>query len=1099
VGLANEFGQLDCQAIKVGLAGIEPVGPEDWNQDKLSNYFQQESYQMEVVRDKHKDDGLLVHLCGGEVARALVRDGLAQVKGNILDQKQDKKGAHKKPKETSSDSDSRSEVSFGKGGGKSDHQSMQVKKSGKVFTAGDFPSIPSKKIVGRVLSGKISHINSWEEFWFQPELTVVENITSRLNSKDQQLGKPVLSIEEGECCIALWDNIWYRAVVLEKADPVSVNLVDWGNSLSIPLSEIRAGEFCLYDTPPAAIKCKLDNKLDDFEKIVEDIEYKPTLRVKSFYNNQFIVKLEDKKKGKKSRDKKGSDRRQDVTVVHVEKVDKVWVVPIEKFPGLEKLMQDLAEWMENDENHVVLKDVKVGELCCVPFSQDGEMYRAKVVWLEDQTAEVVFYDYGNSEEVDLQDILELPSQFREEEPAGLEVCVKDAGLALDTEEMRQKLETALAKNSVSIQLEGGEGIFFVEGKKLSLEKILRSKGDSLNLFQVAGSPRVECCIGFAEQKENGGSCLWLVSQEQQHKLDTMMARLQGEAKQFGKASKICPGDLVCARFSQDYNFYRARVMGPVTDLKVKVHYLDFGNTELVEVSDLKMLPMEFRLHPGFAMEVTVDGLGDCQMLGPVEVQQMVTEAVLVTAEIVQPRGGVVRLYAGSERVAMQDLASVTGLRLPPTRLRPGEDWLARLTSANSKGLALQNISAAAAATLSLFGLDKEDWAPVRPQVGEMFIQDLEGVARRMVAQGVTNGLVSACSIDSQQMLSLSLTDSKLFTSPPGKHTRMSPAALTAAPLTTRTRDKYQVQDRLFRVTVSNNSLRLVETSWSSSVVFSSQSSSFSFESLPFTGDTYSLNLSLPTHKSWTASLLSAVRNKVVQAGLKVCFGTDFIVLPEEEKLNLDQIIDSFGTTHNTDVPGTKRKMPVFLLDCLTEDPVSVAPGQVCEEKDGEFLVKQHPLLPEVKIPCGQNFFNVVKKGKNMVVVSTKEQKEVRDEVKAAASANKLSENIEENYSTGDLCMYFDGKENHRAIIADSSLDSLEIHLLDSGISVICVHEELSAFPPGLLPLPPTVLSVTQESQLGPPLIAGSVVRAEPKISEDGVSLKVIGFETGTTT
>merc|ERR1711891_37321 len=61
------------------------------------------------------------------------------------------------------------------------------------------------------------------------------------------------------------------------------------------------------------------------------------------------------------------------------------------------------------------------------------------------------------------------------------------------------LEEALGKDNVSLQLEGGEGIFFVEWKKLGLEKYLRSKGESVNIFQLAGSPRVECCISFMEQ------------------------------------------------------------------------------------------------------------------------------------------------------------------------------------------------------------------------------------------------------------------------------------------------------------------------------------------------------------------------------------------------------------------------------------------------------------------------------------------------------------------------------------------------------------------------------------------------------------------------
>ncbi|KAL3852582.1 hypothetical protein ACJMK2_016201 [Sinanodonta woodiana] len=62
-----------------------------------------------------------------------------------------------------------------------------------------------------------------------------------------------------------------------------------------------------------------------------------------------------------------------------------------------------------------------------------------------------------------------------------------------------------------------------------------------------------------------------------------------------------PGEIVAAKFSQDGQWYRARVIS-VSETKVKVFYLDFGNTEKVDRQDIYEMQPEFMLLPFQAVE-----------------------------------------------------------------------------------------------------------------------------------------------------------------------------------------------------------------------------------------------------------------------------------------------------------------------------------------------------------------------------------------------------------------------------------------------------------------------------------------------------------------
>ena len=1059
-GLPAEFGQMECQAIRVGLAGVEG----DWDSvgSNLAKYFNMESYKVEMISVKDNDGVYLVQLNGGDIVKAMVKDRVATRKEDAGGKKSKR---NRKEKEASSDSDARSENSQGKGG-KNDHvsrqDSMQEKlgkterqrKAGKLFIVGDYPGIPSTTHVGTTVTGLVSHYNSWKEFWVVAVPGAASTMQESINNSEDGavLGKVVKSIEVGECCLAYCGDLWHRAAVTEKIEggQVIVQLVDVGTSHTLALRDIRDGDFSLYDTPPLAIKCKLDTKVDNFEKMLESQDFKVVLRVRSFKENSFTVKLDEKKKGKNKKGKKersenggdiGAGSRVEVTVVHVERVDRVWVVLKDKLPELENMMVDLATCMEREENRKSAEHVEPGLLCCVEFSEDGEMYRCKVAAVEDNVAEVEYIDYGNTEEVEVQHILELPQQFHGVEPAGVAVQVRGASMALDTEKGRKKLETVLGGDKVCLLVENGEGVFWSEGKKVDVGKILQSKEEAVNIFQVAGSPRVECIVSYAEAE-----VVWLVSKDMQQGLEFLMEKLQERSRGQSKAGKVSVGDLVIAKFSQDRSFYRARVV-KVMGHRVEVHYIDFGNKEVMEVGGLKVLPHEFKIHPGYAMQSTVDSTGDCRMLGPGEVMDVVSQARLVTAELVQPRGGVVRLFLGGDRVGCQALAQVAGLKLPSTRLRLGEVWLGLITTATSQGMAIQNILAAAGVTSCLARWENE---VVKGLVGRVYIQDTMSGPRRVVLQEHGRGQMTLCALDSQQIVTVP-ANTALYSCMP-RHHNTPPAAITCASLTTKTRDRYQVQGRLMMVSVSNNSLKLVETKWKICATFSSEepdSNPINFPLLTSQGSGASTVLSLQLPRiDWSPSQLSMLRDKVVEAGLGILFLPGGIISKLDTPLTLQDILASLDLPSPTQTAAATNHHQLTNLQSFTESrkggEQEVTPGQE------EISVSVHPGLPPVKVVSGKSCtYTVLAVTGNIATVQC-------GNLPDTALVDLTDQG---NVSVGDLCLYSDGTDKHRAAVRDVSEEHAEVWLVDKGFSVVCDPTELFTISTELCSQPPAVVSV----------------------------------------
>uniref|UniRef100_A0A3B5AAS8 Tudor domain containing 6 n=1 Tax=Stegastes partitus TaxID=144197 RepID=A0A3B5AAS8_9TELE len=102
---------------------------------------------------------------------------------------------------------------------------------------------------------------------------------------------------------------------------------------------------------------------------------------------------------------------------------------------------------------------------------------------------------------------------------------------------------------------------------------------------------------------------WIQTQSSAKQVDELIDGMYHLYKNSPKkdAVKNPPVGLYCAAKSEDGDFYRA-IVAEVCETQIKVFFVDYGNTEMVDGSDIRMLPAEFKKLPRLALKCSLAGV-----------------------------------------------------------------------------------------------------------------------------------------------------------------------------------------------------------------------------------------------------------------------------------------------------------------------------------------------------------------------------------------------------------------------------------------------------------------------------------------------------------
>ncbi|XP_051530628.1 tudor domain-containing protein 1-like [Myxocyprinus asiaticus] len=302
---------------------------------------------------------------------------------------------------------------------------------------------------------------------------------------------------------------------------------------------------------------------------------------------------------------------------------------------------------------------EIGELCAVKFSLDRNWYRAEVqsVDVGRKTANVFYIDFGNEENVSLDNTRPLSAKIDAAPPFALQCCV--AGVTHLTGSWTSECTIAVK------QLLAGKSLTFTvvditnDGALLAVDAPLSMLGKYLSTFLIDQGYAIKEDTPPVEPKaEHDVNSLLTASFENFKRLsggknensearppesltqelgDTFTAivtHLQSPSEilcqKLENASVIqqlqmnlrehclntpasenfrpAPGAVCCSLFSEDNQWYRAKVLAYSSEERVCVGYIDFGNSEEIELSRLRPISMELLALPSQAIPCSLAGI-----------------------------------------------------------------------------------------------------------------------------------------------------------------------------------------------------------------------------------------------------------------------------------------------------------------------------------------------------------------------------------------------------------------------------------------------------------------------------------------------------------
>ena len=506
----------------------------------------------------------------------------------------------------------------------------------------------------------VVHTESPNDFYVQlsetyPQLEeMIAEIAEVYSGLADDLGPDDLVIGHPVCAQFAEDGCWYRAVIqsVPSEFEVEVQYIDYGNSDVILLSDVRQLSRRFFDLPMQAVHCCLDLPgLESFKQRVEDKEL--TVKFLSSKRGKWKVSLydDDGKIGPSDttpvvampEDSDGifqivefiqpnitQEMKQQLYVSHIVSPDEFYVqfeTALDDLTDLSERIGQFYSFLQPSEN--VLKNPSPGMSCCARFSEDGNWYRGRIKRVTPHGVEVEFVDYGNGEVVNFSEVKDPEKPFMQL-PQQAILCGLDATKdQWSSEEINIFKSVALDKSFVAkfiiqdgpkwrVSLEsGGTSVVdmfmtkdAVDLQKTNFKNIPGMQSETFAQLQLSSGQIEEVYVShvtesgdFYVQLSKTSSDLALV--------ENQISEIYDQLGPTTETMEVCFVDsLCCAKYSEDFKWYRARVTKVLSESEVEVHFVDYGNTDCLSVASMKQLRSNLLKFPMQAIKCRLEGSKD---------------------------------------------------------------------------------------------------------------------------------------------------------------------------------------------------------------------------------------------------------------------------------------------------------------------------------------------------------------------------------------------------------------------------------------------------------------------------------------------------------
>ncbi|CAN8001643.1 unnamed protein product, partial [Ixodes hexagonus] len=515
----------------------------------------------------------------------------------------------------------------------------------------------------------VTHVASeykWLKIYVQRDYDSVERVENYMASLEESLSTKSGFMHQGQiplatpCFARFSDNKWYRAVcsAWPKTDPtfVEVTFIDYGNPEIVSVVDVRRGEDNIFRTPPLAMECFLDGVdmmlftpqeaadvviLARDKLLYEEVTVRvrrheqvpgncirPFVSIEPAEGGDLASLLDSSTQGSRAVATPpvpaAAFRYQNVVlgkayqayVSHVESMTNVYLHLVDRDPShfLERIQQ-----LCSSSPSLPASQVQEGTVCLSRFSEDGLLYRSLVIGCSGGQCKVLFVDYGNHEVKSTSDLIVLPPEFLDEPVFAVRCTAASTGLDKATFESLTSDAAFMCRfiQAPSTGMYEAEfpGLVALPHAPASTSPAVSGQIHLQKLCLDPGSRHVMYVSFFESIK-----VMYAQLKEMVEEIEQISEQLANESPSM---PTMTPSDLslglgVACRY--DGLWYRAEVLS-INRAKVQVWLADYGDTVLLDITDLRHLDPKYTLQPAYAVKISLMGL-DCN---PQSLDQVTTE------------------------------------------------------------------------------------------------------------------------------------------------------------------------------------------------------------------------------------------------------------------------------------------------------------------------------------------------------------------------------------------------------------------------------------------------------------------------------------------
>ena len=485
---------------------------------------------------------------------------------------------------------------------------------------------------------------------------------SKLSVSQEVLSK----VEIGEFCAAQFseDELWYRARITGTSGrQATVTYIDFGNSENVDLSALKCLKPELSKVPCIGISCSLlgvsdANKdselaLDKFFRFTQQQLVGRFTCPLSGYDDVIPIQLTDTSMPNVDVDVYNSIFSSntasnesipipifiplvtpvlycpmEATISYIASPDEFYCQLTSEKNIFDRLMDKMYSYYEVGKSGSSLHSTTVGSYCAAPYS-DGSWYRGEITAISPKSVTVFYLDYGNSEVVDSGTICELepdfcslPIQgmkccFSNIEPAGNDQCIsKIQDILLDKTVkaiFHEVDESSVYKVQLIVDDEDIADVLHRAGLARKISGNLPEKGSPsvsqdnfvINPYPTTEGSEFRVMVTFVK------SPLEFYAQilDEDEKLDSLMQEIASYCASTTPRnySNWKSGDFVVAQFTEDDTWYRGMITNTSKGGSFEVFYLDYGNSEVLDKSQIQRLTPQSCDLPAQAVKCRLEG------------------------------------------------------------------------------------------------------------------------------------------------------------------------------------------------------------------------------------------------------------------------------------------------------------------------------------------------------------------------------------------------------------------------------------------------------------------------------------------------------------